>query len=223
MGEIVLCPTPIGNLEDITLRALRLLAEADLVLAEDTRRTRKLFQRYELHAPILSCHDRNEAERARQAVELCRAGRRVALVSDAGTPGLSDPGYRVVRAALEAGVRVTALPGPNALLPALTLAGVPIDAFLFLGFLPRRAGPRDRTLAAALASPYTFAFYEAPHRLVATLRAVAHLGGAGRAAAVARELTKIHETVHRGTVAELAEQFGASAPLGELTVVVARA
>lgn len=192
------------------------------MLAEDTRQTRKLFQRYDLHAPLLAYHDHNEAERAPKIVDLCRTGQRVVLVSDAGTPAFCDPGYRLVRAAVAAGVRVTALPGPNALLPALTLSALPMEAFLFLGFLPRRGGQRDRTLGTALASPYTFAFYESPHRLVAALDAAARLGASGRAAAVARELTKVHEDVRRGAVADLAEHYRAHPPRGELAVVISR-
>lgn len=194
-----------------------------MVLAEDTRQTQKLLRRYDIETRLLSCHDHNEAERARQALDLWRTGRTIVLVSDAGTPGLSDPGYRVVRAAIEAGVRVTALPGPSALLPALTSAGLPIDTFVFLGFLPRRVGPRDRALSAALALPHTFAFYESPHRLAASLAAMVRLGAGERPAAVARELTKVHEEVRRGSVVALSAHFADRQPRGEFVVVISRA
>ena len=217
-GRLILCPTPVGNLEDITLRALRALREADVVFAEDTRRTRVLLDHFEIHVPLRSCHDHNEAERAAELVTRLAAGERVVAVSDAGTPGLADPGYRLVAAAIAAGLEVTALPGPSALLPALTLSGLPTDSFCFVGFLPRRPGERRQALARALALPHTLAAYEAPHRLAATLRAAAELDP-DRPAVLVRELSKVHEEVVRATLAELAQRYASEPPRGEITLL----
>jgi 16S rRNA (cytidine1402-2'-O)-methyltransferase len=217
-GQLILCPTPVGNLEDITLRALRALREADVVFAEDTRRTRALLAHFDVHVPLRSCHDHNETERAAEAVGRVRAGERVVVVSDAGTPGLADPGFRLVQAVVAAGLPVTALPGPSALLPALTLSGLPTDRFCFLGFLPRRARERHQALAWALPLPCTVAAYEAPHRLAATLRDAAEVAPE-RPAALARELSKVYEEVVRGSLAELAARYRAAAPRGEITLL----
>ncbi len=217
-GRLILCPTPVGNLEDITLRALRALREADVVFAEDTRHTRGLLAHYDIHVPMRSCHDHNEAERASEAVARVAAGEQVVVVSDAGTPGLADPGYRLVAALTAAGLPVTALPGPSALLPALTLSGLPTDAFCYLGFLPRRAGERREALSRALALPATVVAYEAPHRLAATLRAAAELAPE-RPGAIARELSKVHEEVLRGSLRELAHRCAEQPPRGEITLL----
>jgi 16S rRNA (cytidine1402-2'-O)-methyltransferase len=217
-GRLILCPTPVGNLEDITLRALRTLREANVVFAEDTRRTRVLLDHFGIRVPLRSCHDHNEGERAAEVVARVASGQQVVAVSDAGTPGLADPGYRLVAAVVAAGLPVTALPGPSALLPAVTLSGLPIDTFCFVGFLPRRAGERRRVLAWALALPCTVAAYEAPHRLAATLRAASGLAPE-RPAALVRELSKVHEEVVRATLAELAARCAQVAPRGEITLL----
>jgi 16S rRNA (cytidine1402-2'-O)-methyltransferase len=221
MGRLYLVATPIGNLEDVTLRALRLLGESQLVLAEDTRRTRILLERHAVAARPVSLHAHNEAARCVQALAVLDAGGDVALVSDAGTPLVSDPGARLVRAALEAGHEVSPVPGPSALLAALCSAGLPSDRFSFVGFLPRRAGERDALLGELAIRPETLVFFESPRRLGATLAALGRAFGE-RAACVGRELTKRHEELVRGTLASLAAHF-AEPPKGEVTIVVAGA
>jgi len=213
--------TPIGNLEDVTLRALRVLGEAALVLAEDTRRTRVLLERHGVRAKPLSLHAHNEAARVARVLETLEAGGDVALVSDAGTPLVSDPGARLVAAVLAAGHDVTAVPGPSALLAALVVADIPAERFSFVGFLPRRKGARDALLASLRARPEALVFFEAPRRVAATLRALAGAFGS-RAACVARELTKLHEEAARGRLDALAERF-ADGARGEVTIVVAGA
>jgi len=223
-GGLYLISTPIGNAQDITLRALDVLARADAIAAEDTRETLKLMG---LHGtarggrPLISYHDRN-AGRARPRLEaLLAEGKALAYCSDAGTPLISDPGYRLVEMALAGGHEVTALPGASALLPALQLSGLPSDRFLFAGFLPAKPGARARTLGDLGGVPATLIFYESPHRLAESLAEMAQSLGP-RAAAVARELTKRFEEVRRGTLADLATHYGAAArPKGEIVVVVA--
>jgi 16S rRNA (cytidine1402-2'-O)-methyltransferase len=217
--------TPIGNLGDLSPRALETLRGADAVLCEDTRVTGGLLARHGVSVPMLPLHDHNEDDQTPRLLARLRAGDRLALASDAGTPLVSDPGYRLVRAALAAGLAVGAVPGPNAAVMALTLSGLPPQPFLFLGFLPPRAGPRRAALAglraverAGLAA--TMVFYEAPHRLPETLAAMAECFGAERPAAVARELTKRFEEVRRGALAALASHYGAEAARGEVAVVV---
>ena len=216
----MLCPTPIGNLADITLRALEALQHADFVLAEDTRRTLILLRHHGIAAELHSYHEHNEAERTPWALERLRQGARVVLVSDAGTPGIADPGFRLVRAAIDHGIPVTALPGASALLPALTLSGLPTHRFAFYGFVPRPARVRRAALQAALDLPLTAVWYESPQRLTATLRDMVEAGYGERPAAVARELTKLHEEVRRGTVAELAQYWSALPPRGEIVLLV---
>jgi len=218
LGTLHLVATPIGNLEDVTLRALRVLREADVVLAEDTRRTRILLDRHGIPARPRALHAHNEAAREREVLAALGEGREVALVSDAGTPLVSDPGQRLVAAALRAGHRVEPVPGASALLAALTASGLATARFAFLGFLPRRAGQRASLLEAYRGRPETLVLFESPRRIAATLRALADALGE-RPAAVARELTKLHEEVARGTLGELAERFAAGAR-GEITVVV---
>lgn len=221
MGTLYLVATPIGNLEDVTLRALRVLREASLVAAEDTRHTRKLFARHEIATPLVSYHAHNERPRAAELVERLSTGD-VALVSDAGTPTVSDPGREVVAAALAAGHRVVPIPGPSAALAALIASGLPTDRFLFVGFLPRVAKERRAALRQLRDEPGTLIFYEAPHRLRATLAdARAELGD--RDAAAARELTKLHEEVVRGRLDDLVARYAEQPPRGEFTVVVAGA
>lgn len=219
-GRLAVCATPIGHLEDITLRVLGELRSADLVLAEDTRRTGLLLRHFEIAVPLLSFHEHNELRRLPEVLARLRAGSRIALVSDAGTPGVADPGFRLVRAAVDAGVAVTALPGASALLPALILSALPLHAFAFYGFLPRTAGALSAALRRALDAPLTSVWYEAPQRLPGTLATIARLGFGDRPAAVARELTKVHEEVVRGTVLELARHF-TQPPRGEIVLCVA--
>ena len=221
MATLHVVATPIGNLEDVTLRALRVLGEAALVLAEDTRRTRVLLERHGVRAKPLSLHAHNEAARIARVCETLAAGGDVALVSDAGTPLVSDPGARLVAAVLAAGHDVTAVPGPSALLAALVVADIPAERFSFVGFLPRRKGARDALLASLRARPEALVFFEAPRRVAATLRALAGAFGS-RAACVARELTKLHEEAARGRLDALAERF-ADGARGEVTIVVAGA
>lgn len=222
-GRLVLCPTPIGNLRDITLRALDELRAADVVLAEDTRHTAVLLRHHGVAAQLLSFHEHNERERLPAVRAMLAVGRRLVAVSDAGTPGLADPGYRLVQAALEVGAEVTALPGPSALLPALLLSGLPVHAFAFYGFLPRPSAWRDAEVRTALERPLTAVWYETALRLPASLGRLCALGYGERPAAVAREISKLHEEVARGSLATLAERYRQEAPRGELVLCVGAA
>lgn len=219
-GQLVLVATPIGNLEDLSPRAARTLTEADLVACEDTRRTGRLLAHIGADVPLLAVHDHNEARRAGQICDLVAAGRTVALVSDAGTPGVSDPGYDVVALAVARGLDVTAVPGPSAVVHALVISGLPTDRFAFEGFLPRKAGPRRARLQGLAADDRTLVFYVAPHRAGHDLAAMAEAFGPDRPAVLTRELTKRFEEAVRGTLGVLAERFTATAPRGEVTVVV---
>ncbi len=220
-GVVYLVATPLGNLEDITLRALRTLREADLIACEDTRHTGRLLEHFKIDKPLLSCHEHNEPARARDIAARAAGGASIALVSDAGTPGISDPGFRVVRAALEAGVEVVPIPGPSAVVAALSASGLPTDSFLFKGFLPPRKAPRRVALRALAASRSTLVLYEAPHRILATLADLRDVMG-NRRVAIAREMTKLHEEFLRGTAGSLLEELaGRPAVKGELVVLVA--
>lgn len=221
MALLYLVATPIGNLEDVTLRALRVLGEVDLLLAEDTRRTRVLLNRHGVAARLRSLHAHNESQRSAEALALLAAGRNVALVSDAGTPLVSDPGERLVARALAAGHDVAPLPGACAVLAALLVSGLPAGAFSFVGFLPRKRSERAAQLAQLRGRPDTLVIFESPRRLAATLRELAACFGP-RQACVARELTKRYEESARGTLSDLAERFAAGAR-GEVTIVVAGA
>jgi 16S rRNA (cytidine1402-2'-O)-methyltransferase len=220
-GTLQVVATPIGNLEDITLRALRVLRECDALVAEDTRRTRALLTAHGISGakPILSVPAFNEERRVPTVLQRLDEGETIALVTDGGTPGLSDPGMHLVRAAWERGHTVTPIPGPSALVAALSASGLDANAFCFLGFLPRTPGKLVRTLGAALELGRTLAFYESPMRIAKTLRLAAELLGP-REVVVAREITKLHETFHRGTAADLAAEFTATPPRGECTVLV---
>jgi 16S rRNA (cytidine1402-2'-O)-methyltransferase len=222
-GKLVVCATPIGNLEDASPRLARALAEADLVACEDTRQTRKLLSHLGVQARTASYHDVGERERAEELADRVAAGTRLALVTDAGMPAVSDPGYHLITACLARGVEVEVVPGPSAAVAALVVSGLPTDRFCFEGFPPRRAGARDRRLAELAREPRTMVFFEAPHRALATLAAMAEAFGADRACAVVRELTKVHEQVLRGGLAEVRERLAVKGPRGELTVVVAGA
>lgn len=221
---LVLVSTPIGNLGDISMRAVAVLRAADLVLCEDTRTTARLLREYSITTKTAALHDHNEDSRIGLVLDLLRAGKVVALVSDAGTPLVSDPGYRLVRAALAEGLPVGGVPGANAAVLALTLSGLPPQPFLFMGFLPPKGGARRAVLARLAAADIgaTLVFYEAPHRLAETLADMADVLGA-RPAAVARELTKRFEEVRRDGLAELAEYYTTVKPRGEITIVVAAA
>jgi len=220
MGTLHIVATPIGNLEDVTLRALRVLREADWVLAEDTRRTRILLDHFEIPQKPTSLHAHNEAQRIESVLEALESDRSVALVSDAGTPLVSDPGSRLVATITAAGHRVEAVPGPSALLAALTVAGLETERVLFLGFLPRKAGARRRLLELQRGRPETLVLFESPRRVATTLAEIADLLG-DRPACLARELTKRHEEVSRDSVRALAIQYAESPPRGECTIVVA--
>ncbi|MGA2275212.1 MAG: 16S rRNA (cytidine(1402)-2'-O)-methyltransferase [Bryobacteraceae bacterium] len=222
-GRLYLVATPIGNLEDITYRAVRVLGEVDLIACEDTRQTRKLLDHYAISRPTISYHEHNEALRAAELAERLRAGASVALVSDAGMPLVSDPGYRLVRAAIKAGIPVEPIPGPSAALAALAGSGLPTDTFYFAGFLPAKTGQRARALEALKEEPATLIFYEAPHRVLETLEAIAQVLGP-RPVVAARELTKVHEEFLRGTVAEVHAQLAARGSIkGEFTLLVGKA
>jgi 16S rRNA (cytidine1402-2'-O)-methyltransferase len=218
-GTLYLVATPIGNLEDISLRALRILREARVIAAEDTRHTRKLLTRHRIEGRLVSLHEHNEHARTPALVRRLLAGDSVALVSDAGTPGVSDPGMALVRAAADAGVPVVPIPGPSAVLAALVASGLPAEPVTFLGFLPGHGAERQRALAWIRGLPHTLVLFEAPHRLRETLEELlAALGE--RRIAVARELTKVHEEVYRATLSETVRRFSAQAPRGEFTLVI---
>ena len=212
--------TPIGNLEDITLRALRVLREVDVIAAEDTRHTRKLLDRHDIHTPLTSYHEHNERTKAATLVRRLEAGESVALVSDAGTPAISDPGYRLVRAATENGVPVTPVPGVSAATAALSVCGLATDRFVFEGFLPAKRHRRKETLRELQDDDRTLVFYEAPHRIRESLADMHEILG-DRAVAVGRELTKVHEELLRGTLSQVVAELGGPARRGEFVVVVA--
>jgi 16S rRNA (cytidine1402-2'-O)-methyltransferase len=222
-GTLYIVATPIGNLEDITQRALRVLREVDIVACEDTRRTRVLLNHFGIKTKTLSYHEHNERERAEQICVLLLTGKNVALVSDAGTPLINDPGFRVTNAAMELDLAVVPIPGPTAFVAALVASGLPSDQFFFAGFLPARANARREKLEELKRIPATLVLYEAPHRIAATLKdALGVLGN--RQAAVARELTKIHEEIVRGDLRELVQRFGADmAVRGEIVLIISGA
>ncbi|HXZ86941.1 MAG TPA: 16S rRNA (cytidine(1402)-2'-O)-methyltransferase [Candidatus Binataceae bacterium] len=220
-GILYVVGLPIGNPRDISERALEVLAQADLIACEDTRRTGRILTAHSIRTPTTSFFEHNEQRRTPAIIERLRAGANVALVTDAGTPAISDPGYRLVRAAHEAGIGVVAVPGASAAIAALSIAGIPTDRFVFEGFLPAKAGARRSALGRLAREERTMVFFEAARRLEETLREMAVVFGADRVAAVVRELTKTHEETVRGTLAQLADRFVRQAPLGEITLVVA--
>jgi 16S rRNA (cytidine1402-2'-O)-methyltransferase len=217
---LYLVSTPIGNLEDITLRALRVLKEVDLIACEDTRHTRKLLDHFGIRKPTISYHEHNELARAEELAERLARGESVALVTDAGTPGISDPAYRIVTAAIERGVTVMPIPGATAMIAGLVASGLPTDAFLFAGFLPQKKSARRTRLEELKAERATLVCYEAPHRIRETLADALDILG-DRDAAIARELTKLHEQFLRGPLSDLLARFEANAPRGEMTLVIA--
>ncbi|MBI2998795.1 MAG: 16S rRNA (cytidine(1402)-2'-O)-methyltransferase [Deltaproteobacteria bacterium] len=218
-GTLYVVATPIGNLEDITLRALRVLKEVDLIAAEDTRHTRALLSRYDIHTRLTSYHEHNEPAKARDLAARLERGENVALVSDAGTPTISDPGYRLLQEALKTGISVVPVPGPSALTAVLCASGLPADRFVFEGFLPAKRGERSERLRSLAEETRTLVFYEAPHRIKETLRdLLEHFGD--REAVVAREITKAHEEFLRGRLSELGAELEPREPRGEFTLLV---
>jgi len=222
-GTLYLVSTPIGNLEDITHRAVRLLGEVDVIACEDTRHTKKLLNHYGINTRTISYHEHNERERAAELIKQLKRGSDVAVVSDAGTPGISDPGFRLARLAIENEVRVVPVPGASALITALVASGMPTDEFFFGGFLPARSGARRARLSELRSIPATLIFYEGPHRIAATLKDARDILGE-REAVVARELTKMHEEIARGRLSELAARFSsAQSARGEMVLIIDRA
>ena len=221
-GKLYIVPTPVGNLEDMTLRAIRVLKEADLILAEDTRTSSVLLHKYDIHGKLQSHHKFNEHQTVNLVKERILAGLDVALVSDAGTPGISDPGFLLARTCAAEGITVESLPGPTACIPAIVSSGLPCDRFCFEGFLPVKKG--RQTLLKELASePRTMVFYESPYRLVKTLEQFAETFGPERECSVAREISKVHEEHRRGTLAEVAAWYKEHEPKGEIVIIVAGA
>lgn len=219
MAKLYLVPTPIGNLEDITLRALRVLKEVDLILAEDTRKTATLLRHYDIDKKMMSHHAHNEHKTVAMLTERIGGGESIALVTDAGTPGISDPGFLLVRECVRAGIEVETLPGPTAFVPALVNSGLPCDTFCFEGFLPQKKG-RQSKLIQLKEEHRTMVFYESPFRLVKALEEFTEHFGAERKASVSRELTKMYEETRRGTVSELTAYFREKAVKGEIVIVV---
>lgn len=219
MAKLFIVPTPIGNLEDITLRAIRILKEVDLILAEDTRQTSKLLKHYDIHKPTSSYHKHNEHRIVEYLAERISRGEKLALVTDSGTPGISDPGFLLVRECLKKNIEVETLPGATAFVPALVNSGIPSDSFCFEGFLPQKKG-RNKKLDALKAEKRTMIFYESPFRLVKTLEQFAQLFGNDREASVSRELTKIYEETRHGSLAELINHYKQKEVKGEIVIVV---
>ncbi len=217
---LYLVATPIGNLRDITLRALDVLRSVDAVVSEDTRKTGLLLKHFDIKKPQIAFHEHNEERAGAQVLSLLREGKSVALVTDAGTPAIADPGFTLVRSAIHAGIGVTAIPGPVAFVPAVVLSGLPLHGFTFRGFPPRKPGARRRFLALDQHSPHTLVFYESPHRLKAFLADAIDIFG-DRQAALANDLTKMFESVQRGTLSELSSTLDETGPRGEYTVVIA--
>lgn len=221
-GTLYLIATPIGNLEDITHRAVRLLGEVEVIACEDTRHTKKLLNHYGINTRTISYHEHNERERSRDLIERLKSGADVAVVSDAGTPGISDPGFRLARIAIDSGVQVVPVPGASALISALVASGLPTDEFFFGGFPPARSGARRARLSELRSLPATLIFYEGPHRIAATLKDALEILGE-RQAVVARELTKMHEEIVRGSLSELTARFSSpESARGEMVLIIDR-
>ncbi len=217
---LYLVATPIGNLADVTLRALETLRAVDVIAAEDTRKTSILLNRYDISKPQIAFHEHNEEQAGRKIMELLLAGQSVAVVSEAGTPGISDPGFSIVRRAVEVGIKVTVIPGATAVTTAVVLSGLPAHSFTFRGFPPRKPGKRKNFLAVDANSPHTLVFYESPHRLRAFLQDALDVYG-DRQTAVCNELTKLYETIHRGRLSDHIAHFAQEEPRGEYVVVIA--
>ncbi|HLO43994.1 MAG TPA: 16S rRNA (cytidine(1402)-2'-O)-methyltransferase [Leadbetterella sp.] len=217
--SLVLVPTPIGNLKDITLRALEELKNADIILAEDTRTSGVLLKHYEISKPLQSYHIFNEHKTVQKIIDILKAGRKIALISDAGTPGISDPGFLLVRACVQNDIEVICLPGATALIPALVVSGFPTDSFVFEGFLPVKKG-RQTKLTELKYEKRTMVFYESPHRLVKTLENLVEYFGGDRTASVSREISKLHEETVRGTLSEILTIFASRTIKGEIVMIV---
>ena len=220
MAKLYLVPTPVGNLADMTYRAVSVLQSVDLILAEDTRTSKTLLQHYQINTPMQSNHKYNEHQKLGQIIDRLHAGENIAVITDAGTPGISDPGFLVVRECVKEGIEVETLPGATAFVPALVNSGLPCDRFVFEGFLPQKKG-RQTKLNSLTDCKYTMVFYESPFRLVKTLEQLAEVLGADRRAAVCREITKLHEETQRGTLAELAQHYTEKGVKGEIVIIVA--
>ncbi|MBV8054941.1 MAG: 16S rRNA (cytidine(1402)-2'-O)-methyltransferase [Deltaproteobacteria bacterium] len=220
VGVLYIVATPIGNAEDISARAVRVLSEVDLIACEDTRRTGRLLAAHSIRTPTKSYFEHNEGRRIPELVAWLRSGHSIALVTDAGTPAISDPGYRLVRSAIDAGIRVTAVPGPSAVIAALAVAGMPTDRFAFEGFLPSKTGDQERILVKLAAEERTLVIYEAARRLPRLLSELSVAFGPDRHVAIVREATKTHEEILRGSLAEMAENFANREALGEVTLVI---
>lgn len=220
MGKLYLIPTPVGNMEDITLRALRLLKEVDLILAEDTRTSAKLLKHYDIATPLLSHHKFNEHQQVDRIAERIEKGENIALISDAGTPGISDPGFLLTRKCIERGIETECLPGATAFVPALVNSGLPCDRFCFEGFLPQKKG-RQKKLNALAEEERTMIFYESPYRLAKALEQMSGVFGPNRYACVAREISKVFEQFKRGTLSELSAYYGKNPAKGEIVLIVA--
>lgn len=217
--SVYFVPVPIGNRSDITLRALEVLKKVDIIACEDTRHSGLLLSHYDIHKPLLSMHDHNEQPRAGEIATRAASGESFAIISDAGMPGVSDPGYRLIQTLKEHNISFTVLPGPSAVITALVGSGLPTDAFFFGGFLPVKSGKKASTLQQALESSHTSIFYESPHRIVKTIHTLAELAP-DASICVARELTKTFETYHRGSAAELAQEFDNRPPKGEIVLLI---
>ncbi|KXB78825.1 S-adenosylmethionine-dependent methyltransferase, YraL family [Prevotella sp. DNF00663] len=222
MGILYIVPTPVGNLEDMTMRAIRILKEVDLILAEDTRTSGILLKHFDIKNRLMSHHKFNEHGTADGIVERLKTGQNVALISDAGTPGISDPGFYLAREAANAGIEVQTLPGPTACIPAIVSSGLPCDRFCFEGFLPQKKGRQTRLLSLQ-AETRTMVFYESPYRLLKTLQQFAEFFGEERQVSVAREISKVHEEHVRGSLKEVIEHFTVTEPRGEIVIVLAGA
>ena len=220
MAKLYLVPTPVGNLADMTYRAVSVLQSVDLILAEDTRTSKTLLQHYQINTPMQSNHKYNEHQKLGQIIDRLHAGENIAVITDAGTPGISDPGFLVVRECVKEGIEVETLPGATAFVPALVNSGLPCDRFVFEGFLPQKKG-RQTKLNSLTDCKYTMVFYESPFRLVKTLEQLAEVLGAERRAAVCREITKLHEETQRGTLAQLAQHYTEKGVKGEIVLIVA--
>ena len=220
MAKLYLVPTPVGNLADMTYRAVSVLQSVDLILAEDTRTSKTLLQHYQINTPMQSNHKYNEHQKLGQIIDRLHAGENIAVITDAGTPGISDPGFLVVRECVKEGIEVETLPGATAFVPALVNSGLPCDRFVFEGFLPQKKG-RQTKLNSLTDCKYTMVFYESPFRLVKTLEQLAEVLGAERRAAVCREITKLHEETQRGTLAQLAQHYTEKGVKGEIVIIVA--
>lgn len=220
MAKLYLVPTPVGNLADMTYRAVSVLQSVDLILAEDTRTSKTLLQHYQINTPMQSNHKYNEHQKLGQIIDRLHVGENIAVITDAGTPGISDPGFLVVRECVKEGIEVETLPGATAFVPALVNSGLPCDRFVFEGFLPQKKG-RQTKLNSLADCKYTMVFYESPFRLVKTLEQLAEVLGTERRAAVCREITKLHEETQRGTLAELSQHYTEKGVKGEIVIIVA--